>query len=113
MDLGIRGRRAIVCGGSKGLGHAAARSLAREGVDLVLAARSAGPLEEAAAALRAEFGVSVATVAADVTAAAGRDALLAACPAPDILVANPGVRQTPADCRTYWSPKVDAPAGSS
>lgn len=100
MDLGIRGRRAIVCGGSKGLGHAAAAALAREGVDVTLVARTVGPLEEAAAALRAEHRVQVDAVAADVTSADGRAAVLAACPAPDILVANPGVRQTPENFRT-------------
>lgn len=100
MDLGIRGRQAIVCGGSKGLGYAAARSLAREGASLVLAARTPETLELAAGALRAETGMDVRAVAADVTTAAGREALLAACPDPDILVANPGVRQTPHDFRT-------------
>lgn len=100
MDLGIKGRRALVCGGSKGLGYAAARSLAREGADLVLTARTAETLERAAAGLRDETGVAVETVAADVATADGRATLLAACPSPDILVANPGVRQTPHDFRT-------------
>jgi 3-oxoacyl-[acyl-carrier protein] reductase len=89
-----------VCGGSKGLGYAAAESLAREGVNLTLAARSPEQLADAAAQLRTEHGVSVGAVAADLTDAAGREAVLAACPDPDILVANPGVRQTPADFRT-------------
>jgi 3-oxoacyl-[acyl-carrier protein] reductase len=100
MDLRIRGRHALVCGGSKGLGHAAAESLAREGVNLTLVARSAGPLEDAASQLRTEHGVSVMTVPADVTTPEGREAVLAVCPDPDILVANPGMRQTPDDFRT-------------
>lgn len=96
MDLGIRGRRAIVTAASRGLGFATARSLAREGVALTLNARSAGPLEEAAEAIRAEFGVEVRTVAADFNTAEGRAALLETAGATvDILVNNPGVRQVP------------------
>lgn len=101
MDLGIKGRTAIVCAASRGLGRACAESLAREGVNLTLMARNPAPLEEAATAIRAAHGVQVATVAGDVTEAAGRDALLAACPAPDILVTNPGVRQVPGDFRSF------------
>ncbi|WP_454854187.1 SDR family oxidoreductase [Rhizobium binxianense] len=100
MDLGIRGKHALVCGGSKGLGHAAAEALALEGVSLTLVARSAEPLQAAADDLAERHGVSAAIVAADVTTPDGRAAVLAACPAPDILVTNPGVRQTPADFRT-------------
>jgi 3-oxoacyl-[acyl-carrier protein] reductase len=100
MDLGIAGRRAIVCGASKGLGHACARSLAREGVDLTIVARTRNDIEKAARHLAAETGVSVDPVAADINTAEGQAAVLSACPAPDILVANPGVRQTPGDFRT-------------
>jgi len=89
MDLGIRGRKAIVCAASKGLGRGCAEALAQAGVDLVINARTPGPLEATAEALRAH-GVSVSTVAADVTTDDGRAALLAACPAPDILVNNAG-----------------------
>ncbi len=89
MDMGIRGRTAIVCAASKGLGRACAAALAAEGVHLVINARTPGPLEDTATALRAH-GVSVATVAADVTTEAGRAALLKACPEPDILVTNAG-----------------------
>lgn len=89
MDLGIRGRTALVCAASKGLGRGCAEALAREGVDLVINARNAGPLEETATALRAH-GVSVTTVVADVTTEAGRAAMIAACPNPDILVNNAG-----------------------
>lgn len=89
MDLGISGRTAIVCAASKGLGRGCAEALAQAGVNLVINARTAGPLEETAAALRAH-GVTVTTVAADVTTDDGRAALLAACPDPDILVNNAG-----------------------
>ena len=82
MDLGIAGRRALVCGGSRGLGRAAAEVLARAGVHGTIAGRTEATLREAAAA------IPVATVVADVTTQAGRDALLVACPAPDILVTN-------------------------
>lgn len=95
MDLGLKGRQAILTAASQGLGKACARSLAAEGVDLTLNARRPGPLAETAAAIRDEFGVAVTEVAADATTPEGRAALLAACPAPDILVANPGVRQVP------------------
>lgn len=95
MDLGIAGRTAVLTAASKGLGKACARSLAGEGVNLVLNARSPEPLAETAEEIRRDFGVDVATVAADATTAEGRAAILAACPDPDILVANPGVRQVP------------------
>jgi len=88
LDLGIAGRRAIVCGSSKGLGLACAEALADAGVEVVLNGRSSGPLEQAAQALAARLGRPVAAVAADVTAEDGRRALLAACPEPDILVTN-------------------------
>ncbi|MDE1995751.1 MAG: SDR family NAD(P)-dependent oxidoreductase, partial [Rhizobiaceae bacterium] len=99
MDLGIRGRHALVCGGSKGLGHAAAEALALEGVAVTLVARSAETLKRAADDIAERYGVSANFVAADVTTPAGRAEVLAACPDPDILVTNPGVRQTPADFR--------------
>ena len=95
MDLGLKGRSAIVTAASQGLGLATARSLAREGVDVTINARSADKLEAAAEAIRAEFGVKVTPVAADFNTLEGREALIAANPAPDILVNNPGVRQVP------------------
>ncbi len=95
MDLGLKGRKAIVTAASRGLGLAAARSLAREGVALTINARSAEPLEAAADGIRAEFGVPVTAVAADFNTAEGRAALLAAAGDVDILVNNPGVRQVP------------------
>jgi len=90
MDLGIAGKWAIVCASSKGLGYGCAISLAREGVNLVMNARTADTLEQAAARVRAETSVQVRTVACDITTAAGRAEVLAACPQVDILVNNAG-----------------------
>ena len=90
MDLGIRGRRAIVCAASKGLGRGCAEALAGEGVDLVINARGVEALEATAAALRERHGVTVTAVAADITTPAGRALVLAAGEAPDILVTNAG-----------------------
>ncbi len=90
MDLGISGRHAIVCAASKGLGRGCAEALAEAGCDLVINARTAGPLEETAAALRDRFGVQVTAIAVDITTSAGQAEVLAACPAPDILVTNAG-----------------------
>jgi 3-oxoacyl-[acyl-carrier protein] reductase len=90
MDLGIRGRTAIVCAASKGLGKGCAVALAREGVSLVISARGREALEATAEEIRKACGVKVATVAGDVTTEEGRKALLAACPAPDILINNAG-----------------------
>lgn len=90
MDLGIKGRKAIVCGASAGLGRATAVALAREGANLVIAARTADRLQAAADAIAAETGAEVRPVAVDVTTEAGRAALLEACPEPDILVNNNG-----------------------
>lgn len=90
MDLGISGRRAIVCAASRGLGRGCAEALATAGVELVINARSAGPLEETAAAIRARHGVPVAAIAGDITTPEGRAAVLSACPDPDILVNNAG-----------------------
>ena len=96
MDLGLTGKRAIVTAASRGLGLATARSLAREGVDLTLNARSPEPLEAAAESIRAEFGVTVRTLAADFNETDTRKKLLdAAGGETDILVNNPGVRQVP------------------
>jgi len=90
MDLGIRGKTAIVCGGSKGLGRGSAEKLAEAGVDIVLNARSQGPLEQAAGEIAERYGVKVTPVATDVTTPEGRAMLLEAAPAPDILVNNAG-----------------------
>lgn len=90
MDLGIRGKRALVCAGSKGLGRGCAEALAAAGVDLTLNARHAATLAEAASAIRAAYGVAVTEVAADITTASGRGEVLAAAGAVDILVTNAG-----------------------
>lgn len=90
MDLGITGKKAIVCAASKGLGKACAMSLAKNGVDLVINSRTASDLEATAAEIRAATGRSVIAVACDITTAEGRAKVLAACPNPDILVNNAG-----------------------
>jgi 3-oxoacyl-[acyl-carrier protein] reductase len=89
MDLGIKGRWALVCGASKGLGYGCAAALAAEGVNLVVVARTAASLELAANTLR-ESGSQVLAVVADITTAAGRDAVFAVRPAFDILITNAG-----------------------
>lgn len=90
MDLGLKGKKAIICAGSKGLGRGCAEALAAAGVDLVLNARTASTLEETAEAIRAAHGVNVQTVACDITTEEGRAEVLAALPNPDILVNNAG-----------------------
>src|ERR1700688_3140902 len=90
LDLGIKGRKAIVCAASKGLGRACATALARAGVEVTIPARTAETLEETAAAIRRDTGAKVTAVAGDITTEAGRAAALAACPQPDILVNNAG-----------------------
>ncbi|MFT5061553.1 MAG: 3-oxoacyl-[acyl-carrier protein] reductase [Sulfitobacter sp.] len=95
MDLGIRGKRAIVTAASRGLGLATARSLAKEGVHVTMNARGAEALEAEAEKIREEMGVEVKTVAADFNEPDGRAALLETAGPVDILVNNPGVRQVP------------------
>lgn len=90
MDLGIKGKRALVCASSKGLGRGCAEALAEAGVDLVINARSEGPLQETAQALRDTYGVEVTAVAADITTEEGRAQVLKAAGAVDILVNNAG-----------------------
>jgi 3-oxoacyl-[acyl-carrier protein] reductase len=90
MDLGIRGKKALVCAASKGLGRGCAEALAAAGVDLVINARGAEALEDTAAGLRAAHGVTVTSVAADITSEAGRAEVLKAAGAVDILVTNAG-----------------------
>ena len=111
MDLAIAGRRAVVCAASKGLGKACAAALAREGVNLVIVARTPGPLEATAEEIRRATGVQVTAVAADITTEAGRAAALAACPNPDILVNNAG-GPPPGDFREWsrddWLKAIDA-----
>lgn len=90
MDMGIAGKRALVCASSKGLGRGCAEALAAAGVNLVLNARGADALEATAEAIRNEYGVDVVTVAANVATEDGRAALLAAAGDVDILVNNAG-----------------------
>lgn len=90
MDLGIKGKRALVCASSKGLGRGCAEALAEAGVNLVMNARGAEALEAAAADIRAKYGVEVHTVAADVSTEEGRKALLDVAQGVDILVNNAG-----------------------
>ncbi len=112
MDLGIKGKWALVCAASKGLGKGCAQALAAEGVNVVITARGAAALEATAAELRtAHPGVEVRTVAGDITTPEGRAAALAACPQVDILVNNAG-GPPPGDFRDWdreaWIKAVDA-----
>ena len=111
MDTGLRGKSALVCAASKGLGRACAMALAMEGVNVTITARGAETLEATAAEIRAATGVTVTTVAGDITTEAGRTAALAACPAPDILVNNAG-GPPPGDFRNWerddWIAAIDA-----
>jgi 3-oxoacyl-[acyl-carrier protein] reductase len=111
MDLGIKGKTAIVCAASKGLGRACAWSLAREGVDLTICARGKDALDQTAGEIRKAFGVKVTALALDVTTPDGRTQLLAACPQPDILVNNAG-GPPPGDFRNWtredWLKAIDA-----
>jgi 3-oxoacyl-[acyl-carrier protein] reductase len=100
MDLGLKGRAAIVCAASQGLGKASALALAREGVNLVIAARRREILETTADEIAKATGNRPGIVAADVTTKDGRDALLAACPNPDILINNAG-GPPPGDFRKF------------
>ncbi|MFK7869035.1 MAG: SDR family oxidoreductase [Roseobacter sp.] len=90
MELGIKGKRAVICASSKGLGLGCAEALAAAGVSLVMNARGAEALEAAADAIRAEYGVDVQTVAADIADEDGRAAVLKAAGDADILVNNAG-----------------------
>jgi 3-oxoacyl-[acyl-carrier protein] reductase len=111
MDLGVKDRTAIVCAASKGLGRACAEALAAEGVDLVLNARSAGPLEQTASEIRSSYKVKVTAVPGDIGTAESRAAILAACPTPDILVNNAG-GPSPGKLRSFteqdWSRALDS-----
>ena len=111
MDLGIKGKSALVCAASKGLGKGCALSLAREGVNVTIVARGREALEQAATEIRAVKGGKVTAVVADITTADGRAAALAACPQPDILVNNAG-GPPPGDFRNWtrddWIKAVDA-----
>ena len=88
MDLGITGRRAILLGSSRGLGRACAESVAREGVHVVINGRNADDVDAAVAEMRAAYEVDVTGVVGDSTASETHDALLEACPEPDIVLLN-------------------------
>ncbi len=90
MDLGIRGKKALVCASSKGLGFGCADHLAQAGVDLIMNARGSEALETAAETLRAKANVSITTVAADVATPEGQAAVIEAAGDVDILVNNAG-----------------------
>jgi 3-oxoacyl-[acyl-carrier protein] reductase len=111
MGLGIRGRTAIVCAASRGLGRAIAIALAREGANLVINARSEAALSALAEDIKREMGVSVTAVAAGITTEEGRRSVLAAAPQPDILINNTG-GPLPGDFRKVerdaWISAVDA-----
>jgi 3-oxoacyl-[acyl-carrier protein] reductase len=112
MELGIAGKWALVCAGSKGLGKGCATALVRDGVNVVVTARGEEALQATAAELRAlNPAVQVHAVAGDITSAAGRAAALAACPQVDILVNNAG-GPPPGDFRDWdrdaWIAALDA-----
>ena len=90
MDLGIKGKRGLVCAASRGLGRGCAEALAGAGVDLVINARDAGRLERTASEIADRFGVQVTPVAGDITTDQGREAVLQALGQADILVTNAG-----------------------
>jgi len=90
MDLGIKGRTAIICASSQGLGKACAMTLAKDGVNVVINGRNQENLDATVKEIRDETGVEVTAVACDVTTVEGREKLLAACPNPDILINNAG-----------------------
>ena len=95
MKLGLEGKTAIVSAASRGLGRACAESLAREGVDVTIMARTADALEATAQEIADKTGRRITPVAGDFNSLDDRARLFDACPKPDILVNNPGVRQTP------------------
>ena len=90
MDLGIAGKRAIICASSQGLGKACALALAEAGVHVTINGRDPDKLKTAAAEIRRAYDVEVTPVAADITTTEGQTELLAACPEPDMLVNNNG-----------------------
>lgn len=100
MDLGISGKKALVCAASKGLGRACAMHLAREGADVTITARDALALEDTAAQIRKQTGAEVSIAPGDIATEQGRAVALKACPQPDILIANCG-GPPPGDFRTF------------
>ena len=88
MDLGIKGKTALVFGGSRGMGRSCAQQLSMEGVRVTIAARTAATLAQAAEEISALTRMPVSFAVADITTPAGRDAALEVCPAPDMLINN-------------------------
>ena len=111
MDLGLAGKKALVCAASRGLGRGCAEALAREGVDVTIVARTEATLRQTAEDIGATAGRAVRWVACDITTAEGRGKALAACPQPDILVNNAG-GPPPGDFRDWdrdaWLRAIDA-----
>ncbi len=111
MDLGIAGKKALVCAASKGLGKGCAFSLAREGVEVTIVARTPETLEKTAREIHAKTGARVHAVAADITTPEGRKSALERCPQPDILVNNAS-GPPPGDFREWnreaWIAALDA-----
>jgi 3-oxoacyl-[acyl-carrier protein] reductase len=109
--MGIKGRNALVCAASKGLGKGCAMALAQEGVNLVITARGKDALEATAEEIRKATGAKVTAVAGDITTPEGRAAALAACPQVDILINNAG-GPPPGDFRSWsredWVKALDA-----
>lgn len=110
MELGIRGKRALVCAASKGLGRACALALAAEGVNVTIVARGEAALQTTLAELQ-KVGAGGTAVCADITTPEGRQKALEACPEPDILVTNAG-GPPPGDFRDWtredWIKALDA-----
>ena len=111
MDLGIAGKRALVCAASRGLGRGCAAALARDGVEVTICARTEADVRRAADEIGAATGRRVHAVACDITTPDGRAAALSACPAPDFLVNNAG-GPPPGDFRDFdrdaWIRAIDA-----
>jgi len=111
VDLGIRGKKALLSGASRGLGKACALALAHEGVDVTIVARTRDVLEKTGAEIAQATGVKVTTVVGDITTPQGRSAALAACPQPDILLNNAD-GPLPGDFRAWsrddWIAALDA-----
>jgi 3-oxoacyl-[acyl-carrier protein] reductase len=111
VDLGIRGRKALLSGASRGLGKACALALAHEGVDITIVARTRDVLEKAGAEIAQATGAKVTTVVGDITTQQGRSAAVAACPQPDILLNNAD-GPLPGDFRNWsrddWIAALDA-----
>jgi 3-oxoacyl-[acyl-carrier protein] reductase len=111
VDLGIAGRKALVCAASKGLGRGCAEALAREGVAVTILARTESAVRKTAEEIGAMSGHPVQWLACDITTAEGRAAALLKCPQPDILVNNAG-GPPPGDFRDWdrdaWIRAIDA-----